>query len=443
MRSTCALLGVSTLGDLHGHPWTDLLAARNCGAVTIRELRALIQRAARGEFTVAPVPAGHEAARLVQEIDTSLAALPKPDRDLLLRRFGSKGRIHTLQALANLYGCHRERIRQREELHLEDLRRICGPGLSVALQQLRQRCVARICPLTPALFEVWLRQHPPARPPAWHLAFYLRLAVGLDPDFPAWPQGHHPYYAPRRTLRPDPRPILRKAGVPLSLQECLLRLRSVRASADLSVEKFLRTLRRAMGIQVDFAELEKPRVSLALPRQRPLAAPEMFRMVLSESSAPLQPEEILQRAREMFGPTAALPKHVTEALSYAPDIFYLGKDRGWGTRRHFILPAAEQARICNACVQLLEPRPWPLPVLTIAQMQLIPGVTEDNMWEVYAILLGNPRLRKNTRLSVRLKEDRPVGPKIPRWPVCHSTSRKDRLRRARRLAAEAGLEKRA
>lgn len=270
LRSALRKKGVKRLGDLDGMPERELLECGNFGGRSLRELRTLLARAARGEFAemVEQVPSGGPAleqklGESLRRVDAFLAGLPARDRELLERRLGRAGTsIPTLEELGTAHKLTRERVRQIVRNKLDLVRQALGPAFKVQIERLAEICLERVVPLTPTAVCGWL-------PTPWPLvrsaAFYARLLGALCPALPAWPEGQKPRrYQPvqSRLITQGIRLTLEQGRPSLPLRECFVRLREAPGFRRLRPEEFLGVLKRSYDLRVVLDQPEAPEVGL-------------------------------------------------------------------------------------------------------------------------------------------------------------------------------------
>jgi hypothetical protein len=263
--------GVTRLGDLERISAQDLQGLKNCGRITLRELRTLLDRVAGGEF------ANPEASSLpfapvdlLPLLDGLLAQLPARDeRVLCLRLGGDDAKKLTLQQIATEHGLTRERVRQIIEERSAQLRRAGGPRFAALLAQVARHCQEAVCPLTPMLLSQWLEQQP--REHRFAPAFYVRALGDLQPDLPVWPDGQSGKAGLHGRARATIKLLagrLDRDPEPLRLQDAYQHLRQQPRLRGLLVNEFLEALRQSRRIVVSFEAPDQPRAQLRLRRAR-------------------------------------------------------------------------------------------------------------------------------------------------------------------------------
>jgi hypothetical protein len=264
--------GFARLGDLDGVSARQLQGLKNCGRVTLRELRTLLERVAAGEFAT-PEPAALQLppVDLLPLLDGLLAQLPARDqRVVILRLGGEDAKKLTLQHIATEHGLTRERVRQILEERGAQLRRAGGPRLAVLLSRLVEHCREAVCPLTPALLSEWLEQQP--RKHRFPLAFYVRVLGELAPDLPAWPEGQSGRAGLLGRARTLIKALARRLSLPpghCRLKDAYEQLRQQAKFQKLEVKEFLEALRQSRRIVVSFEAPSQPKAQLRARQNRP------------------------------------------------------------------------------------------------------------------------------------------------------------------------------
>ncbi|MGH9429135.1 MAG: sigma factor-like helix-turn-helix DNA-binding protein, partial [Terriglobia bacterium] len=183
-------LGFERLGELDGMNFQRLLSQRNCGVATVVELVKVLRLVESGDFDLAGDPDRPDGLRhLVRHIDSVLETLPSRKLQILLMRLGGiprRGKASTLQEIGNRFKLTREGARQIFCQAIGRVLKSCGPPGILLLQNLRERCLESVCPLTAEPLNSFLGPAPSHR---YALSFYLRLFKELDPRIPAWPDG--------------------------------------------------------------------------------------------------------------------------------------------------------------------------------------------------------------------------------------------------------------
>ena len=258
---------IRTLGGVDGRRVGEFFRRKNCGRGSVLELEQLIQRAASGEFDDSNIGKPDAPTDLLNLIEASITKLPARDGNFVLARFGA-GRKHraTLKQIGQRYGMTRERVRVILEKLFGVIRRSYGPRIPELLEHVRQRCISNICPLTPELLHQWARQFRSRiklAPKA-----HVRIISSLDERIPCWPNGHEPLihnYENVRRLGVSLAGVLRKAGGPITLGTAYRNLKGQRQFSQLNVPAFLRMLRNARRVRIQFDDPQKPVIRLSRP----------------------------------------------------------------------------------------------------------------------------------------------------------------------------------
>jgi len=253
--------GIQSLGELHGHDVGELLKQRHCGARTISALQQLIQRAVSGEFDHCRVDESNAPQALLDLTEKAIARLPHGDRRFLLRRIGAGGRRPLTFEQLGRRRITRERARKTVEKSFQLVRKTFGPRIPQLLMLLKKRCFSNICPLTPELLKEWA--------PGFHsqlrLSFkaHVRIMGALDKTIPTWPRGHElstHIYDDSRDLGVQLAAIARDAGGSISVAQAYRRLKTRRGHQSLNVAEFLRLLRTAPRIRIEFDKPQQPAI---------------------------------------------------------------------------------------------------------------------------------------------------------------------------------------
>lgn len=257
---------IRTLGGVHGRRVGKFLRRKNCGRRSILELEQLIQRAASGEFDDSDIEKADAPAALLNLIEAAITKLPDRDRNFVLARVGAgRKRHHTLEQLGQRYGITRERVRVILEKLFGLIRMCYGPRIPQLLERVRQRCISNICPLTPELLHQWaheFRSRIELAPKP-----HIRIISSLDPRIPCWLNGHEPSIHNDKNVRRlgvSLERVVRKAGRPITLGTAYRNLKGQRYS-QLSVPAFLRMLRNARRVRIQFDDPQRPVIRLSRP----------------------------------------------------------------------------------------------------------------------------------------------------------------------------------
>ena len=396
--------GYRSLGELDGVDVGDLLNVKNCGRKSILELRELIYRAGKGEFSA--TAAGDIASRLrevASAIDAGFARLSGRDRKIYeARLFGNNGSPRKLEDVGTEFKMTRERVRQIVKKVMLKIRRGGGPKLGQALQVIAGECQQRVCPLTPELFAHWLGKH--ASLP--HSAqFYVCALDHMDQAIPAWPPGSI------RDGDDDLQSVqienaletwMRPSCIRPTAQQAYAELRQQSKFRELLVGTFLGAVRRARRIIVDFPAPEHPELRLRRIRMRIL---EFARPVLADSSEPLTPEEIVERAKARYGEEAIVgsARGAINALTPAGGFFLLGP-RSLGLRQHFLTRVSRWPELCDQFEKLLHVENRPLSTIEAVAQDRIQGFEQTTSYEMAQILRENTRFTDLGRRLFALTE---------------------------------------
>jgi hypothetical protein len=262
LRSVLKRAGIRNLGQLHGHDLCELLKQRHCGVRTISVLQQLIQRAVSGEFDHSRVNESNVPQALLDLSEKAIARLPHGDRQFLLRRIGAGGRRPlTYEQLGRQRRITRERARKTVEKLFELVRKTFGPRIPQLLMLLKKRCFSNVCPLTPELLKEW----GPGFQSRLRLSFkaHVRIIGALDKSIPTWARGHDlstHVYDDSRDLGVQLATIARDAGGSISVAQAYRRLKTQRGYQSLNVAEFLRLLRTARRIRIEFDRPQKPTI---------------------------------------------------------------------------------------------------------------------------------------------------------------------------------------
>jgi len=341
-------LGFERLGQLDGVRGNTILERKNCGVRTVNELRALIERANRGDFELKEPGRVRWFAQLAEEV---LAQVRPRDRLVLGLRYGAtEEEALTLEGTAQHIGRTRERVRQMTARLLAPLRRRCRGSLAPRVREILTACTEAVIPLTPELWVRWAQAEGCRL--EYRPAFYLRLLAEAAPDLPIWPHGQ------RVANRPGPRHLLiveeTVAAVAAhpdqpSFKEAFQRVRARGKVPRLTALEFLHTLALTKRPAVLLDDPERP---CLLPVRR--GAIPLLQAVLEASDRPLTPEQMMERLRDTSSDLHEWsPKYLVNELSLREGFYLLGP-RSFGLRKHFRLPEAQWPAIradFQACLE--------------------------------------------------------------------------------------------
>jgi len=382
--------GFEKLGDLHGVNTGELIKTRNCGRKCIVELRALLRRAEVGEFTTTPELDVAGALRtVVRAVDAGLERLGNRDLKIFEERlWGNSGEPRTLEDVGNQFGMTRERVRQIVKFAFQKILKGGGPVLARAIEVVACDCEKHVLPFTRALFEKQLGSE--TIEAKYSTGSYVHVLDYMSPSIPAWPMGS------TREGCNEPLTVsildalehwMRESGSRPNAKEAFDCLRAQQTFRSLSCSAFLAALRVARKIVVDFPQPDEPRL-----RPRRLRLFDITWPVLSESSAPLTPEEIMERAIIRFGSdSVSLSTRTAEnALSAYSGVFRLGP-RAFGLRQHFASSKTEAANIQSAFEKLLQKENRPISSIEVVDRGTIPLPVGVNSYELAEIIREDAR----------------------------------------------------
>jgi len=394
-------MGLKLLGDLHGIAYEQINSMRNCGKTSILELKNLIDRVQAGEFDYVKIK-GFSVENLIQLLEKSLAEIPKRERDMILHRMGGfSNKPLTLEEIGKKYGLTRERVRQVVDLMLNKLYRSGGPAVDYLLKKISEKCLENVMPLTTALLEKWLG--PKKDQCKYPLGFYVRLFGNLNPDVPDWADGQKPYPNLDSRTKDIVKPsldMLRAQISPLPLKDIYLALKEKNQPINLNAGEFLRAIRQAASIIVEYPEPDKPVARLANLRIH-----DWVYRVLAQSDRPLKPEEIISAAKKIFGDD--VPKISVGGLrnSLKPEqgVFLLDK-RAFGLTKHIKLPEKMWEKARNDAYEFIKAEKRPMSTREIIKKEEFLWAKFTNPHEIAHILRGDPRLVDQGRFLFALKE---------------------------------------
>jgi Sigma-70, region 4/Bacterial RNA polymerase, alpha chain C terminal domain len=381
--------GYETLGELNGLDIRKLLDTQNCGRKTVVELCNLVRLAAAGEYSPHETEKiGDHTRQVALSIHAALNGLDPRDREIFgARLFGRDGNPRTLEDVGSQFGITRERVRQIVRDSMKKIRRMGGPKLVRALEGVAAECERQVCPLTAELFTKWLRESPTVPRSS---EFYIRVLDDLDQTIPAWPpgttrEGANDPLAPgiEKTLET----LLRQKPSSPTAAEAFAELRTLSGYRNMPSSRFLAILRRANGVVVELSEPDVPRLRVARQRMKIV---EFARPVLEESSMPLTPEVILERAKSRYGETAIVASARGAATSLTPDRqFFLLGPRSFGLRQHFRTAPARWAPLRTEFAKLLAAENRPVSTIEVVERHHIDY--DGNSYELAQIIREDDR----------------------------------------------------
>jgi hypothetical protein len=337
---------------------------------------------------------------LIILLNEKIGNLSPREREILLLRFGAHEQPPlTLEEVGARFALTRERIRQLANKIVERLRREGGPALVLALRQIGERCQSAVYPLTPELLAQWLGTE--ATVCRFSLPFYLRLFGELTTDIPVWPDGQvSSRDVQSREIARRLRELIRHSHVPLVLREAFERLRADKKFAHLKALDFLAALRSDESLKVDCAIPDQPQVIVARLRTR-----EWAQLVLAQAERPLTPQEIIARARQLFGADFE-PASSRTLENYLPESegFYLLGPRALGLRQHINLPESLWPQVRNDIYQLLEAAKRPFATMEVINEHDFGWKEQTNAYELIHILREDSRFVDQGRFHFALAD---------------------------------------
>lgn len=336
LAGVLAAKGIARLGDLLGCKPEELQSADCCGRTTLRELQRMLNRVAAGEFSLDFGPfTTDKTAELLNLVDEGVAKLPKTARKLIHMRFvGGPAGLATQKAVGRHFNFSGSRASQVKAKLLIQIKKAAGLKLSSYLRGVAGICAESVCPLTPALLTHWLSES--ASKTQWQPAAYVRLLGELDSFIPSWPQGQQPGDASDtgKPIITAVAAVLRSGKSGPQLSEVFGNVCAHLGPDKPTVLNFLGALKRSQSLIVECSDSGQATVRL-----RRLQIGEAAKEVLRTSKRPLTAEEILSKARTLFG--SRLVPWTTgsfrNALCTEDGVFRLGP-RSFGLQCHIKLP---------------------------------------------------------------------------------------------------------
>jgi hypothetical protein len=383
--------GWHKLGDLHGINATELLKTRNCGRTTIWELKQLLTRAHAGEFASEPSISSTEPLTcIIRAIDAGMRGVSERDREIVTQRlFGQNGGFRTLEDVGEQFGMTRERVRQIVKAAFQKVRRSSSPVLARALEALAKDHNTSVIPVSAPLITERLSSARHAS--EWPALFYLYVVDQIAPSIPVW--GLEIRHETLDKSQHDEINLALEKWLPTkgehpTAKEALEHLRRDSKLKELSAVAFFSVLQRARRIIVDFARTDEPRLRL-----RRLRLFDVALSVLAESTEPLTPETIIERARTRFGADAVMLSGRTaeNALAARPDVFRLGP-RSFGLRQHFLSSEADWPVLRERFIRLLRKQNRPISTIEVCDKRSVALPSDMNSYELAEVLREDPRL---------------------------------------------------
>ena len=382
---------VTRLGDLHNFSLRDLKATGNIGKKTIEELVRLIERVATGEFKNATESdVAWNPVELLHTLEALVFELSVRDREILILRFGGNGGVVlTLEEVGGKYGLTRERIRQISRDAVAGIQKTGARRLRSYLTHVENTCYDAMRPLTPDLLSHWVAgdSH------TWQfpMVFYVRLLGELSATIPAWPDGQEP-----SSILNDRHDIvvsvvedsLRAELRSFSIQDAYAMARDRAKRLGFSKGEFLSALKTTKRLRVQFKGPTEGEVSL--PR---LLAAEVACVVLRSSKSPLTPEDILARAKELFGDKipAWNPRTLGNSLLEEKGFHLLGPG-SYGLREHLLLPESLWGPARADFRELLRQLNRPVSSSEVVNNHRFKWTEQTNSYELACILRGDESL---------------------------------------------------
>jgi len=354
-------LDYKKLGDLHGLSVAEFKATRHCGEKTVREMVSLIEKIREAEnvedFTgldVIITPSDLSLTQFIDLVDKFWAEQKPMTRDILLGRFGGKSeKTKTLEELAVERGLSRERIRQITSLALDNLQKLLGQAGEKLFEQIYQACLEAIAPLTPELILLWTGKE--ASDYRFPLPFYIRILAEFAPQIPILPEGSFLQGKPSEPrayrIYRQTRMLLARRSQPMPLKEVFETLKATELLKDIEREEFLKVFRYSKDFALNFDVPDNPIIHLTTK----LKVYELAYIVLSESDTALHPDEIIERAKKIFGEdeVTVSPGALLQLPEHKKD-FYLLDRRTIGLRHHLNFPRSEWDKVRADVYKLLK-----------------------------------------------------------------------------------------
>ena len=220
----------------------------------------MVQRAASGEFDSSPNERTNAFELLLTLTEAAIQRLPRDSRRLLLERLGTRRSLpRTLEQLGTERGLTRQGVRSILLTLFAQIRKTFGGRIPRLLERVREYCISNVCPLTPQLLD----QLAPGFRSQLRLSSdaHARLIGALDENIPSWPNRDKRYNKPdadSRRLAAHVARIRWRARGPLTLSEAYRELKTQRRHRSLTVPAYLRRLRNARRIRIQFDNPQQP-----------------------------------------------------------------------------------------------------------------------------------------------------------------------------------------
>ena len=181
LANVARLVGLRTLGDLHGRTRFELLQHKACGWRTIAEIHELIERAICGKFHVARMEESRAITELLTLLERGIAKLAPRDRAFLI----AKIRGMSFAEIGRRYGFTRAYAHQVVVKTLCILRKTYGPRIPELLGMVKRRCLSapRASGLTPSLLDQWVVNS--TKSSRLSRKAQMRLITALDKSIPS------------------------------------------------------------------------------------------------------------------------------------------------------------------------------------------------------------------------------------------------------------------
>ncbi|MGI8640419.1 MAG: sigma factor-like helix-turn-helix DNA-binding protein [Pyrinomonadaceae bacterium] len=402
-------LNFRLVGDLHGFSVNNLKGIRNCDSHTVSDLKTFIEKVQQGEFKIessapqiALTPQELNLAQFVKFIDGFLNELPPRDKDILGLRFGATGEEPlTLEEVGGKYGVTRERIRQIQSENLKRLKLRLGRAGEKLFEQVSRDCLAVVCPLTPRLLVHWTQKD--LTDFSFSPSFYVRLLAEFAPEIPILAEGQIIQGKPQTELASKicltVKSILSRRYEAVPLKEMFEQLKN--SINDLREKEFLDALEVSNYLALTFDAPDKPLVKLTAKRK----ARQIAFQILSASERPLVPEEVIERAKELFGVDAVAfsPFTLMNIALYDKD-YYLLDRRAIGLRKHFRLPPERWNEMRNDFYNLLKERKRSFSTTDVIANKFFDWTDQTTASEAAQILREDKRFTDLRRFHFALAE---------------------------------------
>lgn len=403
-------LGFRQLGDLHEMSVAEFKATRHCGEKTVREIVSLIEKIREAEtvedFTgldVIITPAELTLPQFIELVDKFWAEQKPMTGEILVGRFGGESeKTKTLEELAVERGLSRERIRQIATLALDNLEKLLGDAGKKLFDQIYQACIEAICPLTPQLVLAWLGKD--ASDFRFPIPFYVRILAEFAPQIPILPEGSFLQGKPSEPraykIYRQTRMILARRSQPMPLKDVFETLKESAELKDLEREEFLKVFRYSKDFTLSFDVPDEPVIKLTAK----LKVYELAYIVLSESDRALHPDEIIERAKKIFGEAevTVTPGALLQLPEHKRD-FYLLDRRTIGLRHHLSFPRSEWDSARNDVFKLLKKYHRSFSTKEIISDKLFGWTDKISAGELAQIMREDPRFVDLGRLNFVLR----------------------------------------